>query len=497
VFSTALTGSVAAQASPYLPLDHPRTALLEHLITRGDLDDPTPMIRPLRRADVVRAAERRIDSRPAGAPLAAELRRALVDRIDEDWFRVAPRAGIQSFSQARRDLLHPSGGGGVRPYFETALEGRFGNLVLSSRPIADNRLKLDPDWYGRSIQGAKRQAYRFTDAYLSAQFKRARLFYGQMDRNWGPVGTLGLSIANYGYPRTDFGVEVVLRDVQIQIVGTELSPMRSVDGTDHKRYFMAHRLNARVSRRLNLAIWETGVLAGQDQSFDPAFRNPLVLLSFPLQLGLPDDRNTIIGGDLSWRLPAGVLLEGQAMIDDRWRRAADPATGEAPHPGRWAITVAGSGPLGARLAWKTSVTAVSGLAYRTGDSAQSFLDRGVGIGPHFTDLIRADVRLGIPVGQRWLVTPEMTWLRQGEGRIDEPFPAGAALTATPEIGIGIIATTWRLGASVAGSAGGFDLVGTGGWHRTTNADHVLGRHRNRFEARIQTTFSTAWSGILK
>src|SRR5512147_2093600 len=46
---------VHAQASPFLPLDDPRLPLLEHLIARGDIEDPSPMVRPFRRADALRA----------------------------------------------------------------------------------------------------------------------------------------------------------------------------------------------------------------------------------------------------------------------------------------------------------------------------------------------------------------------------------------------------------------------------------------------------------
>jgi hypothetical protein len=43
-----------AQASPYLPLDDPRLPLLEHLIARGDVADPSPLARLVRRADAMR-----------------------------------------------------------------------------------------------------------------------------------------------------------------------------------------------------------------------------------------------------------------------------------------------------------------------------------------------------------------------------------------------------------------------------------------------------------
>ena len=49
----------AAQASPYLPLDDPRLPLIEHLIARGDIADPSPMVRPFRRADALRVLARR------------------------------------------------------------------------------------------------------------------------------------------------------------------------------------------------------------------------------------------------------------------------------------------------------------------------------------------------------------------------------------------------------------------------------------------------------
>src|SRR5689334_21688421 len=52
----ASRGTLArAQASPFLALDDPRLPLLEHLIARGDIPDPSPMMRPFRRVDAARA----------------------------------------------------------------------------------------------------------------------------------------------------------------------------------------------------------------------------------------------------------------------------------------------------------------------------------------------------------------------------------------------------------------------------------------------------------
>jgi hypothetical protein len=490
---------VLAQGSPYLPLDHPLLPLVEHLIARGDLDDPSPMIRPFRRADLARVLQAAMPAtRVAGDHPIALLDRHFRDSARESWFRVEPRAGAQAFTRARRDLLHPAGDGGVRHYVDVALEGRFGPLVFVSRPVAENRLKLDPDWSGAAINRTKNQAYRFAEAYLGAHWSRVRLFYGQMDRNWGPAGQLGLGLSNYGYPRTDLGFELRLRDVEIDIAGTQLTSMRGADGVERKRYLAAHRLNARVTRTLNLAIWETAVLAGVDQSFDPYFRNPLVLLAFPAQFGLADNRNVLLGGDLQWRPRRRVLIEAQAAIDDRWRRRPDSAgTGEGSHPGRWALTLGAAGAFGTRASWRASAAMVSSLAFRTVDSTESLLDRGVGLGPHFTDNALVRFSVSVPVRGRWLVSPDLAVLWQGEGRIDAPFPSGPALSATPELFIGQVATTYRLGATVAGGAHRLALRGTAGLHHTVNADHVRGRHRTRLEGQLLATLGFSWGGTLR
>ena len=53
-----VSARAAAQASPNVPLDDPRLPLVEHLIARGTIPDPSPMIRPFRRIDVINALQR-------------------------------------------------------------------------------------------------------------------------------------------------------------------------------------------------------------------------------------------------------------------------------------------------------------------------------------------------------------------------------------------------------------------------------------------------------
>jgi len=86
VAAALVTTSVAAQGSPYLSLDDPRLPLLEHLIIRGDVRDPSPQIRPLLISDVLaalRAAAR--DTSSPSAPVVRELLQAWDLPAGESW----------------------------------------------------------------------------------------------------------------------------------------------------------------------------------------------------------------------------------------------------------------------------------------------------------------------------------------------------------------------------------------------------------------------------
>lgn len=479
----------AAQASPYLPLDDPRLPLLEHLIARGDVADPSPLVRPFRRADAVRVLPA---ADTAGQdPIAGELRRSLADDPAERRWRVAARAGVQGYTDRRRDPLHPLGGDGVRPYADFTGEAAFGNFALVSRLAAEPRLTDDPEWPGRTDLTL---LYRFPDAYFTAQFEYLRLFYGQMDRNWGPAGIEGIGVSDYAYPQTELAFEVGTDAVRLVGLARTLPDERDSLGARVHRYFFAHRLGVRLSRRLHLGLWETTVLAGADREFDARYRNPLTLLLLANQYGLGSDGNVLIGLDASWRAAGRTTLEAQLALDDL---QYENTTGPERYPNRWALTLAAHGPLGRRLAWRALYTQASSLAFRTLDPFENFTTGGVGLGRNFADQDRITLTVSVPRGRRWLVTPELTLLRQGEGRINDPFPASdSAAGALPQIFIGTMERTWRAAVGVSGWEGPLELRAAAGVHHIVNAGHQEGRTVNRFEGRVQATLGIGRRGTL-
>ncbi len=479
-----------AQASPYISLDDPRLPLLEHLISRGEIEDPSPMVRPFRRADAVRVLSEAdtADGSP-GTPLVRRLRQELEEAPGNSW-SLEGRAGAQAYSHARRDLLHSAGPSGARPYVELRGAATFGNVVVVTRPVIEPRVTVDPDWPGRRDVDV---AGRMVDAYLGAQFKYASLFYGQMDRNWGPVGLPGLPLSNYAYDRQGLALEIGTSTLKLSALATDLQDEVDSLGQTIHRYYFVHRLQARLSRRLSLALWEGVLLAGADRNFETRYRNPLALNYLASTIGLGDRGNVLLGADVRWRAFGRTTFNVQLALDDFWYR------NRQRNRDRWAFTLAAEGPLGKPAAWHAIYTQVSSLALRAFNPHENFTDAGVGIGRNFSDYDQLSLRVTLPVRDRWLVTPELTGLRQGEGRINDPYPVPDAngVLATPSLFIGVVERTYRGAVGLSGSTGPLEITGSAGFHHVVNSGHQEGRTSNRFVGTIQATLGFSRRGVLR
>jgi hypothetical protein len=494
LFATALAGvaspsRISAQASPYIRLDDPRLPLLEHLIARGDVEDPSPMVRPFRRSDAARVLAAADTSAPSRRILIRRLRQAFEDPPDNRWY-VEGRIGGQAYSHARRELLHPAGPAGVRPYVELSGAATFGNLVLVTHPTVEPRLVKDPDWLGRR---ELKVAGRVADAYISGQFKYAELFYGQMDRNWGPVGLPGIPLSNYGYERQGLAIQVGTPNLRLSALATDLQDQTDSVGQTVHRYYFVHRLHARLSRRLSVAPWEGIIVAGPDRAFETRYRNPLSLGYLANTIGFGDRSNVMLGTDVQWRAFGRTTIQAQLALDDFWyddrQRNRD----------RWALTLGAAGPLGSTAAWHLLYTQVSSLALRAFNPADNFTDGGVGVGRNFSDQDQLTLRATLPVRATWLLAPELTLLRQGEGSIDDPYPVpdSNGVLATPALFIGVVERTYRVGLGLSGRTGPLDLVANAGFHHVVNSGHEEGRSVDRFEGRIQATLGLSRGGSLQ
>jgi hypothetical protein len=480
------------QASWYLPLDDPRLPLLEHLIARGDVDDPTPMVRPFRLRDAVRVLAQ-ADTAPETGPgrLVRELRAAFTEDTAEARWEVRVRVGGDAYTQKRKDLLHTGGEGTANPYADFALRGAFGPAVFATRPAVEPRLIGDPDWPNTAQDHL---TGRLPEGYLSLQFKYGNLTYGQLERNWGPVGYWAIPISSYSYQRQGLALTLGTGDLRLDAIASDLQTENDSLGQPVNRYLIVHRLDARLSRRLRLALWESIIIAGQGRVLETPFANPISPTVIANTFGIRDlESNVIIGADVHLRLGRSVTAQAQLALDDFLFNTRDEGRD------RWALTLAAYGPLGRQLGWRALYTQASSLAFRTFIPAENFADAGVGTGRNFSDMDLLTVAATIPTRTGLLLTPDLTFQRQGEGRINDPYPqrGPGGVLDYPAWFLGTVEKTYRVGLGVSGRVLGLDVTGAGGYHHVTNDGNRPGMTAHRLVGTVRVVATWQRAGRLR
>ena len=491
--SLALSAAgVSAQGSQYLALDDPRVLFLEYLIARGDVDDPMPNVRPLLQRDVLIALRRAArDTMSVAGRIARRLQREWeFPSTQGGWWRLDANLGAQAYSQGRRDLLQTGGSSGVEPYFDTAIALGQGPLVGVLRTTLEPRLRDDPDYRRSGLGGPIKDRSRFVDAYIAGQWHGVGLHSGQVARNWGPSGLSGIPISNYAYPRTDIALSLGNRTVRYLAIRAPLYDALTPGAG--RRWFIASRLDVRVRDGINLALWEAGIVQRPRTSrVDGALLNPLSSISLLPRLGLGERTNSMVGLDATWRPTRRLMFQTQVAVDEANRYASHG------YPDRYGLSALAAGALGSAMSWRASYTMNSSLAYTTADPNENFTDAGVGIGRNFIDNDQYSLSVTVPVRANWLVIPELQLLRQGEGRLDRPWPDSSIASQIPSLWLGVRRDVWQAGLGVIGQArvgnASVRLSAQGGVQLSSNAFHVPGKQLTLLVGRLQTTIGW-WVG---
>ena len=479
----------AQQASPYVPLDDWTTPYVEHLIAAGVIADPSPLTRPLRRADVLRAlaAADTLHLSPATTATLRRLRAALAGDLPGPHFRVAGGLGAAAANYARRDQLaaidstgpRRAGAGHGTADGDLELDLVAGHVVAVTRLQLDTRLKYDPDWFGKKDRAI---AGRTSEAYLDAQWKFGDVFFGRLDRNWGPPGIQGLLLSANPYGLDHFAISVGSAKLRFQALATQLEDRDSSGQVVH-RFMVQHRLLL-VPGRWSVALWEGSVLAGRDRSFDAWYLNVLNA-GILEQWNNGGNVNSFVGVDFEHR--ARVSVFGQVMLDDI---QVDRAGATDQKPVSYAVTVGARGGIGTGpVAWRVYYTRVTNLTYRNEDSLQVPLYHLLGTGRNFADYDQLTWTLGLLPQAGLLLSPEITYLRQGEGDPRLPHPDVAAYPNTPTIFQGVVERALRV--ALTGSYAPTPRIGLGfeaGLHRISNFQHVTGDTRTRLLGRVTVSY---------
>jgi hypothetical protein len=476
------TLAFAQDASPYVPVDHWAMPYVEHLIARGRMVDPTPLTRPFREADLLRTLEGADSARLSGAEwrVVAQLKNELRRRERGPTARLDLDAGIAASSHARRDALREAGVGHTTVSGGAALTLLFGPVVAVTHPYFDTRLKWDPDWYGKKDRVI---AGRSAEAYVSAQLRYAELFFGTLDRNWGPSAVQGILLSDSPYGLEHVGLSLGTNAVRVEGIAAQLNSLPDTTGAIHNRYMVQHRLWLRPPGRWTVALWEGSVLEGVGRQLEPWYLN-LMSLGVLAQLNTKTDVNSFVGFDLQRRGPVTVFAQG--MLDDI---QIDRNTATDRKPDSYGLTLGAQGnftPVNG--AWTLFYTRISNLAYRNEDNFQAPLYFGLGTGRNFSDYDQLTLRVSLLTTPHALLTPEVTMLRQGEGDLHLAHPAVAAYDSTRAFLSGVVERTVRLAMGYRLLAGPWTLAGDGGVHLISNANHVTGATKTRWVGTIGLTY---------
>jgi len=475
-------GAFAQEASPYLPISHWSTPFLEHLIAAGRMADPSPLSRPFKVEQVVRALEAVDSSVVTSAEWAVvkQIRSDLTRHMRGPASRIDIHAATAASSHARRDPLREAGPGHATFSGGAALTLYFGPAVLVSHPYFDTRLKWDPDYFGKKDRVV---AGRTAEAYVSAQWRFGEVFFGSVDRNWGPRITDGLLVSPNPYSYDQLDLRIGTEGVYLEGLLTQLDDLPDTSGATEHRYFIAHRFTVRPPGNTTFSLWEGTMVAGVDRHLEPWFAN-IFTLGLVQQYDQNSQANNLVGFDVTTRVKRTQLFASLLLDDIQVDRTA----ASDKEPPSYGFTLGAQGRL-SRFGWTAFYTQVSNLTYRTPNPAETVMRRGVGLGRNFSDYDQLTLRGSMIAGPSVLLEPEVTLLRQGQGDFRLPYPAVAQYASTPTLFAGTVVRTTRLALAARVIHGRWVLSGDGGVHLIAN-----GPEKTRWVGTVQLTWQTKKEG---
>ncbi len=493
-----VAGRLAAQSgSPYVPLHHRAMPYVEHLIAAGVIADPAPLTRPINEADLVRALEA-ADTSAATARQRAAVRRLLLEfrrGSAGPRYLLAGDAGVAAATNALRDPLEigreepprPEGPSRGFAWGGLALQMQLGALVAVTHPYFDTRLKYDPDYFGKKDRFI---AGRNTEAYVDGRWRYGEIFFGSVDRNWGPPALQGLIVSPSPYSYDHLALTVGTARVQLQALLTQLDDLADTSGAANHRYFVVHRLLVRPSLGTAVGLWEGEIAAGRARTLEPWFAN-ILNLGLLVEYDQNVKVNSLLGADFESAV-GRVRVFGQVLIDDF---QVDRSTQTDSEPPSYGLTLGARGAARG-VAWTAYYTRVANLTYRTPNVAETVERRFVGLGRSFSDYDQATLTASVLAAPGLLLSSEATLVRQGEGDFRLPYPPPSAYGTTPTIFSGVTERTARLALGANWQGGRWAVSGNGGVHLVRNAGHVRGVADTRWVGSIGASYRFRLEGAL-
>ncbi len=198
-------------------------------------------------------------------------------------------------------------------------------VTLANRTGVNQDYKHDP-YYAGDLSESKNWLYgRTNDAYIDVHFSNCQIFFGRINRNWGPPGSYSLILSNHPYSYDHFLFSYTYKKIKLSVLAAKLDDIDGFEKTripdtinsirDAKRYLVGHRLDLAISPKIQLALTEMATFGGDQEQFDWTFLNPMTFY-----YGLQRNDNKQLNGfwniDLFYKPWPEISLYTQFLIDD-------------------------------------------------------------------------------------------------------------------------------------------------------------------------------------
>ena len=501
--AAALAGiapALRAEPAEFLPVRHFAYEEIEALAARGRLDSIAVYSRPLARIDVARALLRavRVDSTIASdlhfQRLERELARELTDLgappaqpetgplVDvgprEQRFRLTAAGHLLGDYRERRDPHY-------RFRDESSASARMSLQLWPAfaafEELGVTRVRSARDWIDAIVAHTDLET-SVLRAEITARAGALTAAAGYDDFRWGPGrrGTLLLSDAagpmGFLYHSVRLGGRVTASAVTGQLSRVD------------RRYLAAHRIEANISRALTVGLGEA--VRYRSDNVDLVYALGILPYAIVERIHIRDvssdslrgleRANVMASADLAWRPTRDVSLTGELLVDDF-------TTEDRTMPDRfaWQLGLRSDRPFGVRaIRLLGEYTRVRNFTYSV-DYGQNFIyrDRPLGfvLGP---DVENVFVEAVYDWSRDWQFRWSGDFTNHGEGRLGDAFLEGTGPVSNASL-TGIVERR----REVFGDArwmprDNVDLSLGAGYGRVRNENHVAGRERNEWLARL-------------
>ncbi len=199
------------------------------------------------------------------------------------------------------------------------------HITLVNRTEVNQDYKRDPRFAGDLSESEHWIYGRVEDAYINLNAGKFDLFFGRTARNWGPTGDYSLILSDHPYTYDHLLLSYTGGRLKLSVIYALLDKRDALKHNypdsgytpvpDARRHLVGHRLDFRVTDRLQFGLTEMAIYGGTDRPFEPAFMNP-VNFYYPLQR---NDRKLMSGywaADLFFKPLDKWTFYGQFLIDD-------------------------------------------------------------------------------------------------------------------------------------------------------------------------------------